>query len=462
MKLDPKLAEKYNQAAPRYTSYPPATFFHSGFGNEAFRKALVRSNLEDPRNISIYIHIPFCPQLCHFCGCTTETGFTKTFLERYIDVLVQEIQAVAKEISPNRELTQVHWGGGTPNSIQYRFIERITETIQQNFQFSDDYEMAIECNPAYFEPGHIEKLKAFGFNRVSMGVQDFNPKILEAINRKPTRFPISELVQKLKEEGFRGTNIDLVYGLPLQTPESWEQTLDKALALNADRVVTFSYAHVPSVIPRQRVLEKLKFPSTEEKANMFRSAYERFTEAGYEAIGMDHFSRPDDELAIALRTQKLHRNFQGYCTKSHTGQVYGFGASSISQLHSAYAQNEKNTAKYIERMEAEGMAVMRGYALSQQDKVVRQVINELMCNYFVDLEKIADQFQCSLLDVHRFVDYAPEELEEALKPFMEDGLMEIDGSRIQVYPRGHMVIRNIVVNFDPLNHQGKGQYSKTV
>lgn len=195
---------------------------------------------------------------------------------------------------------------------------------------------------------------------------------------------------------------------------------------------------------------------------MFRSAYERFTEAGYEAIGMDHFSRPDDELAIALRTQKLHRNFQGYCTKSHTGQVYGFGASSISQLHSAYAQNEKNTAKYIERMEAEGMAVMRGYALSQQDKVVRQVINELMCNYFVDLEKIADQFQCSLLDVHRFVDYAPEELEEALKPFMEDGLMEIDGSRIQVYPRGHMVIRNIVVNFDPLNHQGKGQYSKTV
>ena len=458
MKINDKFLKKYNKSGPRYTSYPPATFFSTEYKNTDLKKSVMLSNSEDPQNISVYIHIPFCPQLCHFCGCTTETGFTKPFLHSYVDAIIKEIKLVAKNINPNRKLTQVHWGGGTPNAIAYYHIEKITNTIKESFTFADNYEMAIECSPAYFEFKHIELLKKFGFNRISVGIQDFKQDVLDAINRKGPKLPVIDLINKIKDEGFTGTNIDLVYGLPLQTIESFNDTIDKAISLDTDRIVTFSYAHVPSVIERQKVLEKIGFPSLKDKAKMYQNAYDKFTEAGYVAIGMDHFAKPHDEFAIALENKNLHRNFQGYCTRATTGQVYGFGASSISQLHSAYSQNEKNAAKYIKRIEKNGLAVIRGYQMKDRDKIVRQIINEVMCNYYVDIYVVAKYFGVNTEKVYEAVDFSIDKFEE----FIKDGLMSIQGHEIKVNEIGRLVIRNIAMRFDPLLTKKVGVYSKTI
>ena len=458
MKINDKFLKKYNKSGPRYTSYPPATFFTPEYSNFDLKNSVILSNNEDPQNISVYIHIPFCPQLCHFCGCTTETGFTKPFLHSYVDAIIKEIKLVAKDINPNRKLTQVHWGGGTPNAIAYNHIEKITNAIKESFTFTDNYEMAIECSPAYFEFKHIELLKKFGFNRISVGIQDFRQDVLDAINRKGPKLPIEDIINKIKEEGFNGTNIDLVYGLPLQTVESFNNTIDKAIALDTDRIVTFSYAHVPSVIERQKVLEKIGFPSLEDKAKMYQNAYDKFTESGYVAIGMDHFAKPHDEFAIALENKNLHRNFQGYCTRETTGQVYGFGASSISQLHSAYSQNEKNAAKYIKCIEKDGLAVIRGYQMTDRDKIVRQMINEVMCNYYVNVNVVAKDFGITTKNVYEAVDFSIDKFEE----FIKDRLMNIEGDEIKVNEMGRLVIRNIAMKFDPLLTKGVGIYSKTI
>ena len=323
MIVDKKLIDKYNESGPRYTSDPPATFFNEYFNDNEYLECLSKSNYENPKNISVYIHVPFCPQICHFCGCTTETGFTKPFLERYINAVVKEIELVSSKLDDKRKLTQVHWGGGTPNAISYKYIEKITNTLKDYFDFSKNYEMAIECNPAHLEFRHIELLKKFGFNRISVGIQDFRNDVLDAINRKPSKRPIEEIIKKIQDEGFTGTNLDLVYGLPLQTVDSFKKTVDKAISLNTDRIVTFSYAHVPSVIPRQKVLENIGFPTSDEKALMYENSYNQLIKAGYVSIGMDHYSKPNDEFALALNQKKLHRNFQGYCTLETTGQVYG-------------------------------------------------------------------------------------------------------------------------------------------
>ena len=310
MLTDKRLVEKYNESGPRYTSYPPATFFNEYFGDNQYIDALTNSNLERPENISVYIHVPFCPQICHFCGCTTETGFSRPFLERYIDAVIKEIEFVSKKIDKKRKLTQVHWGGGTPNAIAYKYIEKITDTLKENFDFSDNYEMAIECNPAHLEFRHIELLKKFGFNRISVGIQDFRKDVLDAINRRSSKRPIEDIISKISDVGFTGTNIDLVYGLPLQTVDSFRRTIERAIKLNTDRIVTFSYAHVPSVIPRQKVLDNIGFPSSDEKAQMYEESYESLIKAGYVSIGMDHYSKPHDEFAIALKEKNYTETFK--------------------------------------------------------------------------------------------------------------------------------------------------------
>ena len=458
MKVDSNFLKKYNKSGPRYTSYPPATFFSEEYTNIDLKESVVLSNNENPSSISIYIHIPFCPQICHFCGCTTESGYTKPFLERYVDAVIKEIELVAKDIDKSRILTQIHWGGGTPNAIDYKYIKQITECIKANFIFSKDYEMAIECSPAYFTFKHISLLKEYGFNRISLGIQDFRDEVLNAINRKPSKLKIEDIISKIKDEGFTGTNIDLVYGLPLQTVESFNETVDRAIKLGTDRIVTFSYAHVPSVISRQKVLDKIGFPSADEKAKMYQNAYDKFIAAGYIAIGMDHFAKPHDELAIALKNKNLHRNFQGYCTRATTGQVYGFGASSISQLHSAYSQNEKNAAKYIKRIKDEGLAVIRGYTVNENEKIVRAVINSVMCNYYVDFNLIAEEFKTSIEKIYAVLDFTLEKF----KDFIEDGLMQFKNDTISVNLSGRLVIRNIVMKFDPMLNTGVGTYSQTI
>ena len=458
MLTDKRLVEKYNESGPRYTSYPPATFFNEYFGDNQYIDALTNSNLERPENISVYIHVPFCPQICHFCGCTTETGFSRPFLERYIDAVIKEIEFVSKKIDKKRKLTQVHWGGGTPNAIAYKYIEKITDTLKENFDFSDNYEMAIECNPAHLEFRHIELLKKFGFNRISVGIQDFRKDVLDAINRRSSKRPIEDIISKISDVGFTGTNIDLVYGLPLQTVDSFRRTIERAIKLNTDRIVTFSYAHVPSVIPRQKVLDNIGFPSSDEKAQMYEESYESLIKAGYVSIGMDHYSKPHDEFAIALKEKKLHRNFQGYCTRETTGQVYGFGASSISQLDSAYSQNIKTASEYIESIENNGLAVLRGYALNNNEKIIRYIINSIMCNYYVDLDHVSNYFNVPIDEVKEIIRFS----ESKFKDFISDELLVINGNHIKVNDKGRLFTRNISMRFDPLVEKNIGTYSKTI
>jgi len=453
-----ELLKKYNQSGPRYTSYPPATFFDSKFSNSDHERHIVESNNENPKNISIYIHIPFCPQICHFCGCTTESGYTKPFLERYVDAVIKEIDHVAKKIDKKRKVTQVHWGGGTPNAISYRYIERITNKLYDEFEFASVYEMAIECNPAHLEFRHIELLKKFGFNRISLGIQDFRNDVLEAINRKPSKHPIEKIVSKIKSEGFTGTNIDLVYGLPLQTVSSFKNTVERAIELKTERLVTFSYAHVPSVLPRQKILEKIGFPSSNDKASMYENSYKKFVNSGYISIGMDHYSLPEDEFAVALKNKNLHRNFQGYCTRETTGQVYAFGASAISQLNSAYSQNIKNAAQYIKAIEANNLAIFRGYSVTKEQKVIRDVINNLMCNYYVDFNNIANNNKISINELYEIIDFSYENFDD----FIEDGILEIENEKVNVFENGRLFTRNIAMKFDPLIKKNIGTYSKTI
>mgnify|MGYP001162835056 FL=1 len=455
---DKKLIKKYNESGPRYTSYPPATFFTENFGDKKFIEMVQNSNHEKPDNVSIYIHVPFCPQICHFCGCTTETGFTKPFLERYVNAVIKEIELVSENINSSRKVTQVHWGGGTPNAISYRHIEKITNKLYEKFDFSDNYEMAIECNPAHLEFHHIELLKKFGFNRISLGIQDFREDVLEAINRKPSKKPIEQIVKKIADEGFTGTNIDLVYGLPLQTIESFNKTLDRAIKLDTDRIVTFSYAHVPSIIHRQKILENIGFPDSNEKAQMYENSYHKLTAAGYVSIGMDHYSKPDDDFAIALSEKKLHRNFQGYCTRTTTGQVYGFGASSISQLDSAYAQNIKNASSYIENIEKKGLAIFRGYSLNKNEKIIRHVINSLMCNYYVDLKEVSSYFNIDLFQLKEIIEFSKSKFND----FIDDKLMKITNEKIFINDSGRLFTRNISMRFDPLISKKIGTYSRTI
>ena len=453
-----ELLKKYNQSGPRYTSYPPATFFDSKFSNSDHERHIVESNNENPKNISIYIHIPFCPQICHFCGCTTESGYTKPFLERYVDAVIKEIDHVAKKIDKKRKVTQVHWGGGTPNAISYRYIERITNKLYDEFEFASVYEMAIECNPAHLEFRHIELLKKFGFNRISLGIQDFRNDVLEAINRKPSKHPIEKIVSKIKSEGFTGTNIDLVYGLPLQTVSSFKNTVERAIELKTERLVTFSYAHVPSVLPRQKILEKIGFPSSNDKASMYENSYKKFVNSGYISIGMDHYSLPEDEFAVALKNKNLHRNFQGYCTRETTGQVYAFGASAISQLNSAYSQNIKNAAQYIKAIETNNLAIFRGYSVTKEQKVIRDVINNLMCNYYVDFNNIANNNKISINELYEIIDFSYENFDD----FIEDGILEIENEKVNVFENGRLFTRNIAMKFDPLVKKNIGTYSKTI
>ena len=453
-----ELLKKYNQSGPRYTSYPPATFFDSKFSNSDHERHIIQSNFEAPENISIYIHIPFCPQICHFCGCTTESGYTKPFLERYVDALIKEIEYVANKIDKKRKVTQVHWGGGTPNAISYRYIERITNKLYDEFEFASFYEMAIECNPAHLEFKHIELLKKFGFNRISLGIQDFRNDVLEAINRKPSKHPIEEIISKIKSEGFTGTNIDLVYGLPLQTVSSFKNTVERAIELKTERLVTFSYAHVPSVLPRQKILEKIGFPSSNDKASMYENSYKKFVNSGYVSIGMDHYSLPEDEFAIAIKNKNLHRNFQGYCTRETTGQVYAFGASAISQLNSAYSQNIKNAAQYIKAIETNNLAIFRGYSVTKEQKVIRDVINNLMCNYYVDFNDIANNNEISIDELYEIIDFSYENFDD----FIEDGILEIENEKVNVFENGRLFTRNIAMKFDPLVKKNIGTYSKTI
>ena len=450
--------KKYNKPGPRYTSYPPATFFHTGIGCDHYKGMLKASNYEQPENISIYIHVPFCRQLCHFCGCNTSCFPDIRVIERYFKALIEEIRSVSSRLDTHRPLTQIHWGGGTPNSVELEYIENVMNELLSIYTPTPKAEIAMECNPAYLEPEHIDRLAAMGFNRLSLGIQDFNEDVLMQVNRKPSLHPVEKLIERMKANNMDGVNMDLIYGLPGQTSDSFRQTIEKAISLAPDRLVTFSYAHVPWVKPAQNVLEELGLPEPEEKLAMFETAYNLLTQHGYVAIGMDHFARPGDELAVALKNKKLHRNFQGYCTRETTGQVYGFGATSISQLQGGYYQNVKDTEDYIQAITQSGFATEKGYELTREDSIRRAVINKIMCNGYLDFDELSREYEIPINDLKATTGFNAKKLQ----PFIDDDLLELKGNKIQLRENGFLVVRNIAMEFDPLLQSGQGKYSKTV
>lgn len=459
MQIPENLIEKYNIPVPRYTSYPPANFFHENFGPEQYIKAIEQSNLEWPENISLYIHIPFCSKMCHFCGCNTQFTRDKEKMRRYVEAVKKEIRMVKKLLDPSRKVSQVHWGGGTPNTLPVEMIRDIMDVIHANFSFIERAEIAIECHPAMLDEHYLNQLVQAGFNRFSLGVQDFKQEVLDNVNRDAPSVPVQEIVRWIKSYENTSVNLDFIYGLPFQDKKTFAETIEKAVKIAPDRLVTFSYAHVPWIKKAQKILEIRGLPEAEEKLGMFETGYKILTGSGYTPIGLDHFAKNDDELSIALKNRKLHRNFQGYCTRETTGQVYAFGATGISQLESVYAQNEKKPDKYVELINNGKFTVEKGYHLNQAEKIIRHVITEIMCNEYVSFDETAEKFNTSKLEVKNALHFN----EVLFREFVEDGLLQMEAGEIfKVTGNGRFFIRNIASQFDPnLNKEAK-KFSKAL
>jgi oxygen-independent coproporphyrinogen-3 oxidase len=380
------------------------------------------------------------------------------FLKAYMNALKKELTIFRKHISTDRKVSQVHWGGGTPNALPSEMIRDIMDQIRTNFNFIENPEIAIECNPAGLSNDYIDVLEESGFNRISLGIQDFSTRVLDAVNRDVSERPIEEITDYIRSKNIK-FNLDFIYGLPYQDVNSFKSTIEKAINLNPDRLVTFSYAHVPWVKPAQKRLEDHGLPGPDEKTEMFEAAAELLHNAGYKSIGLDHYAREDDDLWISLNNRKLHRNFQGYCTRETTGQVYAVGISSISQLYDSYSQNTKNINKYIESLEAGVLPVEKGYSLNRQEVITRDVINELMCNFYLDPKEIAVKNQVPLSGLKTIMGWDLSILQE----LEEDQLITLNKEKLEIRERGKFFIRNVAAVFDPLQKVDSGRkFSKSV
>ncbi len=459
MKISEELIQKYNIPVPRYTSYPPANFFHKEFEEKDYIQAIEESNEGWPGNISLYVHIPFCTKMCHFCGCNTHFTRDKDKMRTYIEAVKKEILMVRRMLDPTRKVSQIHWGGGTPNALPVEMVREIMEVIHSHFDYIAQPEIAIECHPALLDEAYLSELMAAGFNRYSLGIQDFKAEVLENINRDAPSVPVEEIVEWIRSYDNTGVNLDFVYGLPYQDVKSFSETIERALKIAPDRLVTFSYAHVPWIKKAQKILEFRGLPQAEEKLKMFESGYKILTGNGYTPIGLDHFAKEDNDLSIALKNRTLHRNFQGYCTRETTGQVYAFGATGISQLENVYSQNGKNTTTYVDQINKGQFNIEKGYRLNQKEKIVRHVITEIMCNEYVSLEETAGFFNLPKTEIESTLHLNQEQLDG----FLADGLLETEpGGIFKVTGPGRFFIRNIASFFDPNLKSQTKRFSKAL
>jgi len=453
--VDLDLVKKYNVAGPRYTSYPPATKFTDSFSRDDL-DARIEENNRSARDLSVYFHIPFCETLCWFCGCTTVITLNHDKGADYIDYLSREAAKMSSRLNPARQVVQLHFGGGSPTFLRPDEIRRLGAIIHKHFTFSPEIEASVEVDPRRLTRDHLVALREIGFNRASMGVQDFNPQVQEAIHRIQPREMTRQAMDWMRELGFGSINLDLIYGLPHQTPESFDETLDTVLEMRPDRLAMFSYAHVPWIKPAQKILEQKILPSPETKLQVLKLVIEKLTADGrYVYIGMDHFARPDDELAVAQRNKQLQRNFQGYSTRSGS-DIYAFGMSSISQIPDAYWQNEKELPKYQEAVDAGRMPWHRAYFVTGEDKIRRETIMRVMCDLSLDFAAMSQK-----LGIDFEIHFAPELA--ALEPFQADGLVLRSPGGFTVTDGGRLFIRNIAMCFDnTLAPAGERRHSRTI
>ncbi len=459
MKVDQQLLEKYNVPVPRYTSYPPANHFRDDFTEREYLDLIEASNTGSPEHIALYVHIPFCRKICYYCGCNACPLGKGDQVFDYIEAVKKEIVAVAARIDKRRKVSQIHYGGGTPNAIPSAYLSEINALFFSLFNFIDQPEIAIECNPAYLDPAYVDDLKKAGFNRFSLGIQDFDKGVLKSVNRDASALPVDQLIELLKAGDKKvSVNLDFIYGLPGQNVESFARTIGQAIELRPDRLVTFSYAHVPWMKKHQLILEKKGLPGPEEKMAMFLTGNELLKGAGYQFIGFDHYVLPEDELNIAYQSHLLHRNFQGYCTRRTTGQVYAFGVSAISQLDGGYIQNNKEVTDYIEIINNGKLAVEKGIVLTQDQQVAREVINELMCNRVIKWNDLSTRLQVPVEELRRIFVPEPQVFEE----FVADGLLSFSYDQLVVSETGWLFIRNIAAALDPAFKSTDNKYSKAV
>jgi len=430
--------DKYNRPGPRYTSYPTAPVWKDDFGPEDFEKYCARAD-DRATPVSLYMHLPFCESLCLFCACTVSIQKDKRVAIPYLGALKGEIDHIAGHVSKKRRVIQFHWGGGTPTYLSPAQMDDLFEYTRERFSFAPDAEIGIEIDPRVTSREHLETLRRLGFNRLSMGVQDFEPKVQETIHRIQPYEMTRDLIIAARQLGFESLSVDLIYGLPYQTAASFRATISQTITPEPDRVAMFSYAHVPWLKKQQGSFAN-HLPEGMEKFRIFRTGLEEFLATGYVYIGMDHFAKPGDELALAQQKRTLHRNFQGYTTKAGA-DLYGMGVSAISSLGEAYAQNRREVPAYQAAIAERGLATMRGYRLSADDQVRRAVIGRLLCHTVIPKSEVEREFSISFDEY-----FAPEV--ERLEEFRAEGLVSLSPGEIRVTTLGRIFIRNVAMTFD--------------
>lgn len=456
--VDLDLLKKYDQPGPRYTSYPTAPYFHEGIGYEEYITHISQDNSSlENSDLSLYFHLPFCDTLCYFCGCNMMVTRNYDKIETYIDYIEKEIQVLKRHIDGKRKIIQLHWGGGTPTHLSPAQIRRLGNIIHDNFDFQTNAEVGVEIDPRELTYDHMKALSDMGFNRCSMGVQDFDAKVQETVNRIQPEDITRQTVDWSRELGFKSINLDLMYGLPFQKVDSFSETIDKVLSMNPDRFAVFNYAHLPSIIKHQKLIKEEWIPPREEKLQLLKLSIDKLSDAGYTYIGMDHFAKPDDELTIALENGTLYRNFQGYST--HAGiNLFALGITSIAMLSDTYMQNVKTLKEYYTLIDQDQLPIMRGIILNEEDILRRDVITELMCNFRLSKKKIETKYNINF-DVH-FKDALKE-----LQSLQDDGLIELESDKLSVTNAGRLLIRNIAMKFDEYlmkKEKDKPQFSRTV
>ncbi|MCC6356211.1 MAG: oxygen-independent coproporphyrinogen III oxidase [Verrucomicrobiae bacterium] len=453
--VDEALILKYDQPGPRYTSYPTAPLFTDRFTADDLLAEVSASDASpQPPPLSLYFHLPFCESVCFFCGCNVTFTSDRSRPVGYTEILIREMDMVVPRIRRDRPVAQLHWGGGTPTFFSPPQLEALFAAIRERFDFADEAEIGIEIDPRETTPEHFDVLARCRFNRLSMGVQDFDPRVQRAVNRIQPEDLTRNTIQTARDKGFTSISVDLIYGLPFQTEATFAKTLEAILRLDPDRIALFNFAYLPKQIRHQKAIEAAALPSPREKLAILRRAIADFTAAGYRFIGMDHFAKPDDPMCLAQDAGTLYRNFQGYTT--HAGcDLFAFGVSAISSVGRAYAQNNKDSRQYAAAVGAGNLATCRGLRMTDEDILRREVIMRLMCDFALDMPALGSRFG---IDFARH--FAP--CLEALRPLEADGLISVSGGRIRVSPTGRLLIRNICMAFDEHLPNTSAQFSRTV
>lgn len=456
--IDADLIRRYDSAGPRYTSYPTAPQFHENYTAHDYRENVRDSNGDPiPRPLSLYFHLPFCAHVCFYCACTKIITANRSRADEYTDNLIREMQLHAKLFDQDRYVSQIHWGGGTPTYLRAELMTRLMDEIRRNFRLEDDTsdEYSIEIDPREAKPETIGLLRQLGFNRISVGVQDFDPLVQTAVNRLQSYEETAAIIHAARDWGYRSVSVDLIYGLPFQNVTSFTRTLDKILELAPDRIAAFNYAHLPHRFKSQRHIKEDTLPSAKEKLALFKQTIEYLTSAGYVYIGMDHFALPNDDLAVAQHNGVLHRNFQGY-TAHGDCDIVGMGMSAIGTMGDSYYQNVRAIDTYYKYLTENRMPVFRGFQLNPEDLLRRDIIMSLICNFSVNIRDLERKYG------FRFHDFFKHEMRQ-LNTMQDDGIVALRDDSITITPLGRLLVRNVCMVFDAyLGQNQTTSFSRTI